>query len=133
MSSNNKNKYIDSFLHNLKIIIKEALNYIPDDPKIYRVNKRIMLAIQYDPAFTFEKVGSYLYKYKDFIYDSSTEDLLLAWEFPEAKSKDKEIEDVSILVISELKRCLMNMNKEQRDYYRKLVSSLLDDYLEYKC
>lgn len=134
MSNNKKNTYVDSFLHTLKILIKEAMNYIPEDPKVYRVNKRVMLAIQFDPGFTFNKVGSYLYKYRDFIYDSSTEDLLLKWEFVEAFDEDdKELEDVSLLVISELKRCMIKMNPEQKDYYRKMVSSLLDDYIEYTC
>ena len=129
-----KNKYIDSFLHTLKIVIKEAMNFIPDDPKVYRINKRIMLAIQMNPLFTFNKVGSYLYKYRNFIYDSSTEDLLLEWNFVEAHNEnDKEVEDVSLLVISELKRCIQKMNKEEKTYYRKLVSSLLDDYIEYTC
>lgn len=134
MSKDNKNKFIDSFLHNLKIIIKEAMNYIPDDPRVYRVNKRIMLAIQMDPLFTFNKVGANLYKYRNFIYDASTEDLLLTWDFVEAYDKnDKELEDVSLLVISEFKRVMVKMNKEQKDYYRKMVASLLDDYIEYTC
>lgn len=134
MSRTKKNEYVDSFLHSLKILIKEASTYIPEDPKIYRINKRIMLAIQMDPAFTFNKVGNYLYKYRDFIYDASTEELLLKWEFVEAfDENDKELEDINMLVISELKRCLIKMNKEQRDYFRKIVSSLLDDYIEYTC
>lgn len=133
MSSNKKNEYIDSFLHNLKILIKEAKAYIPEDPKVYRINKRIMLVIQLDPAFTFHKVGANLIKYKDFIYDASTEELLLKWDFVETKNDDKDVEDVSILVISEIKRCLLRMNPEQKAYYRKLVSNLLDDYVEYIC
>jgi len=134
MINDKKNVYIDSFLHNLKIVIKEAMNFIPDDPKVYRVNKRIMLAIQMDPLFTFNKVGGYLYKYRNFIYDASTEDLLLKWEFAEAyDEEDKELEDVSLLVISEIKRCLIKMDTEQKNYYRKMVSSLLDDYIEYTC
>lgn len=130
----NKNDYIDSFLHTLKIVIKEGLNYIPEDPRVYRVNKRIMLAIQMDPLFTFNKVGSYLYKYRDFIYDSSSEELLLKWEFIEVYNEtDKEVQDVSLLVISEFKRCILSMNQEQKSYYRKMISSLLDDYIEYTC
>lgn len=131
---NKKHKHVDSFLHTLKILVKEAMNYIPEDPRVYRVNKRVMLAIQMDPGFTFNKVGGYLYKYRDFIYDASTEDLLLKWEFVEAfDENDKELEDVSLLVISELKRCMAKMDADQKEYYRKMVASLLDDYLEYQC
>lgn len=116
------------------MVIKEAMNYIPDDPRVYRVNKRIMLIIQMDPLFTFNKVGSYLYKYRDFIYDASTEELLLKWDFIEAYDEnDKELEDVSLLIISEFKRCMQKMNPDQKDYYRKMVASLLDDYIEYTC
>lgn len=134
MSKDKKNAYIDSFLHTLRILVKEAMNYVPEDPKIYRVNKRIMLAIQLDPGFTFHKVGGYLYKYRDFIYDASTEDLLLKWDFKEEiDDTEPELAEVSVLVISEFKRCMVKMNTEQKDYYRKMVASLLDDYLEYTC
>lgn len=134
MSKDKKNIHIDSFLHTLRILIKEAMTYVPEDPKVYRVNKRIMLAIQLDPGLTFHKVGSYLYKYRDFIYDASTEDLLLKWEFKEEiNNSEPEVAEVSTLVISEFKRCMIKMNIEQKNYYRKMVASLLDDYLEYTC
>ena len=134
MSKNKKKEYIDSFLHILKILIKEGQNYIPDDPRVYRVNKRIMLAIQYDPLTTFNTVGPRLYKYRKFIYDASTEDLLLELDFEEAyNEKNKELEDTTLLVISEFKRCLKNMNDDQKKYYRKLVAELLDNYIEYNC
>lgn len=134
MSTNKKVEILESFLHILKGIVKEIVEHIPDDPKIYRIHKRIMLAIDYHPEFTFNKVGSYLYKYRNFIYDSSTEDLLLQWDFVEAyNKKDKEVEDVSLLIISELKRHMMLMNKEQKDYYRQMVVDLLDNYIEYTC
>jgi hypothetical protein len=135
MSNDKKHIYVDSFLHNLKVLIKEVMVYLPtSDPKVYRINKRIMLAIQLDPAMCFNKVGSYLYKYRKFIYDASTEELLLQWDFIEAYDEDdKELEDVSLLVIAELKKCMSKMNKEQKDYYRAMVASLLDDYIEYTC
>ena len=133
--SNVKKKYIDSFLHNLKILIKEASDFIPNDPKIHRVNKRAMLAIQYDPLYAFNKVGSYLYKYRNFIYDATTEELLLKWSFDDETkdTTDKEVEDASVMIINELKRCLSTMDDKQKKYYRELVSNLLDDYIEYKC
>lgn len=125
--------HIDSFLHNLKLIIKETTSLLPNDPMIYRVNKRLSLAIQYDPLYIFNKVGEYLYKYRTFVYDESTENLLLEWKFEETKDiKNPEIEDITILLISQLKMCLQKMNVQGKSFFRKLTSELLDSYIEYK-
>lgn len=130
--NNKKYSFIDSFLHNLRILIKEVALLLPDDPKIYRMNKRVMFVIQVDPSYVFNTVGSYLYKYKDFIYDASTEELLLKWDFTEVyDDTDKETEDVSLIIIMELKKCLTYSNAEQKKYYRQLVTELLDNYVEY--
>lgn len=124
--------YIDSFLHNLKIIIKETSALLPNDPLLYRVNKRITLAIQYDPLLVFNKVGEYLYKYRNFVYDATTERLLLEWDFTETEKIEPEKEDIIKLIISQLKKCLISMDDDGRKFFRKLTCSLLDDYLEYK-
>jgi hypothetical protein len=130
----NKLKFIDSFLHNLKILIKEASTLVPDDPLIYRINKQAMLCIQYDPSYAFNKVGEKLYKYKDFIYDTSTESDLKDWNFEDVDNiEDKETQDGASMIISELKRCLTTLDQEKKIFYRSLFVSLLDDYLEYKC
>lgn len=134
MSKDKKHIYVDSFLQNLRIVIKEALAIVPEDPRIYRINKRIMLAIQMEPGLTINKVGELLYKYKDFIYDASTEDLMFQWDFSkEIITDSKETEDVALMVMFELKRALQSMSLDQRKYYRAMIISLLDDYLEYKC
>lgn len=132
MAENKKNSYIDYFLHNLKILIKEVSAFLPDDPNLYRLNKRVMFIINADPLYSFNKVGSYLYKYKDFIYDSTTEELLVKWNFVEVYNEnDKELEDVSIMIISELQKCMKAMDKQHKDYYRNMVASILDSYIEY--
>ena len=130
--NNKKYGFIDSFLHTLKILIKEGNSLLPDDPNIYRMNKRISFIIYADPLYSFTTVGQYLYKYKDFIYDASTEDLLIKLEFSEAyDDDDKEREEVSLLIISELKKCLISSNEDQKKFYRQLVIDLLDYYIEY--
>jgi len=139
MKNNEGHKFVDNFLYTLRLLIKETTGFIrSNDPdviaKIHRINKRINLAINSEPGMVFNKVGPYLYKYRDFIYDESTEDKLINWDFVEVKeSDDKETEDISIMIISELKRCFSNMNTEQKKYYRNMVISLLDNYIEYTC
>lgn len=127
------NQYIDSFLHNLKIIIKETSTLLPNDPIIYRTNKRLMLAIQYDPLYVFNTVGEYLYSYKDFVYDASTEDLLMEWDFQKEVKEvgDPEVEEVAVLLIGQIKKCLRAMKEDEKKIFRKLTSELLDDYIEY--
>lgn len=129
-----KMELVDSFLHNLKILIKEASTLVSEDPLIYRINKQAMLCIQYDPSYAFNSVGEKLYKYKDFIYDDSTESLLTEWDFNEVNNiNDKEIQDGASMIISELKRCLTTIDKDKKIFYRSLFVNLLDDYIEYKC
>lgn len=129
-----KFKHIDSFLHTLKILIKEASTLVPEDPAIYRINKQAMLCIQYDPSYVFNSVGEKLYKYKKFIYDDTTESELSNWNFDEVDTiNDKEIQDGTTMIISELKRCLNTIDKEKKIFYRSLFVNLLDDYIEYKC
>jgi hypothetical protein len=125
-------KYIDSFLHTLKIVIKEASNLLPNDPGLYRANKRINLIIQYQPKLAFEKVGEMLYRYHKFVYDSSTEDLLLEWNFKEVELLDNEDTDMASLIIAELKLCFKTLNTEQKIFFRKQICDLLDDYLDYQ-
>jgi hypothetical protein len=129
-----KMKYVDSFLHNLKILIKEASTLVPEDPLIYRINKQAMLCIQYDPSYAFNSVGEKLYKYKDFIYDESTESLLSEWKFDDVDTiDDRDIQDGASMIISELKRCLNTIDNDKKIFYRSLFVNLLDDYLEHKC
>jgi hypothetical protein len=126
-------KHIDSFLHNLKIIIKETSQLLPNDPIIYRTNKRLLLAIQYDPLRVFTIVGKYLYKYKDFVYDATTEDLLFNTDFSKEVQnvKDTEVGEIALLLIDQIKKCLMAMPDHEKKIFRKLTSELLDDYIEY--
>ena len=134
MTSKQINKYVDSFLHNLKITIKEAANLLPDNPNLYRANKRIGLVIQYEPKIVIDKVGEMLFKYKDFVYDATTEELLLQWNFSEdIKTLDEPDDaDLATLIICELKLCIQKLDECQKMFFRKQICDLLDDYLEYK-
>jgi hypothetical protein len=126
-------KIVDNFLHNLKIIIKEVSELLPNDPQLYRANKRILLAIQYSPLEVLNTVGLYLYKYKDFVYDPSTEGSLINYEFMELHTiNNVDVETISTLLISEIKKCVIKMDMEGKLFFRKLVISLLDDYIEYQ-
>jgi hypothetical protein len=129
---NNGAEIVDNFLHTLKILIKEINIIVPDNPNSYRINKRICLAIQYDPLFVFKKVGENLYNYQKFVYDEESDDLLLQWDFKETKTiKDPDLEDIVVLVISVLKERLQKMSKEERKRIRSMISELLDYYVEY--
>lgn len=126
-------KYVDSFLHNLKIVIKETNNLLPNDPVLYRVTKRINAVIHVDPLLVFNNVGTYLFKYKDFVYDKSTEDLLMEWDFIETEmsNPNNENKDIVQIIIYNLKICLKNMDNNGKEFFRALICQLLDDYLEY--
>lgn len=124
--------HINSFLQKLKIIIKHTTEILPNDPVIYRINKRLLLAIQFDPIKVFNKVGEQLYKYRNFVYDESTEKLLLEWDFIESKDiSNTDDENIASLLISQLKECLKQMDEKSKIFFRKLTIELLDEFLEY--
>jgi hypothetical protein len=129
MSNNSINEHVDSFLHNLKILVKEAYVLLPNNPSIYRANKRINLLINVEPKLIIEKAGEKLYKYKDYIYDASTEVLLEQMSFSEDITPDTS--DLATLLINEVKICLRTLTEDQKKFFRKVLCDLLDDYLDY--
>lgn len=120
---------INSFLHTFKTLIKELLIYLNNDAEIVRFNKRVMLAIQYDPYNVFDNVGEYLYKYKHLIYNNSSDDVLLSW-IPE-ETKDKQLDDIAVILTNNLKIVYKNLNESNRLFFKKLLVNMLDNYVEY--
>ena len=127
-------QYINIFLHKLKILIKEATILLPNDPNMIRTNKRVMLAIQYSPLQVVNTVGSYLYKYKDFVYNESLENSLLECKFETEVSliNNSDTESITKIIIDKLKLCLRNMDDNRKQFFRQLTVDLLDAYLEYQ-
>jgi hypothetical protein len=60
-----------------------------------------------------DKVGEMLFKYKDFVYDATTEELLLQWNFSEdIKTLDEPDDaDLATLIICELKLCIQKLDE----------------------
>jgi len=123
------NEHVDTFLHNFKVLIKEIYAVLPNNPNIYRANKRIHLLIMVDPRIIIEKVGEKLFKYKDSIYDDDIEKLSKKINM---EIVDTSTADLATLLVEEIKICLSTLSENQKRFFRKLLCDLLDEYLEYK-
>lgn len=130
MTSKKINEHVNSFLHNLKILVKEAYIVLPNNPNIYRANKRIHLLITLDPKMIIEKVGEKLFKYKDLIYNPNIDQIAHQLTFSE--DIDPDSADLATLLISEITTCITTLTSNQKEFFRNILTDLLDDYLEYK-
>ena len=131
-----KKKIIDTFLHNCKILVNSFTNILPEnDPTFYRLNKRILLAIQYDPLYVFSSMGKKLYEYRDFVYNENIEVESL---MKKIKNENKiinpdETTEVILFIIKYIEEEFKKTeNDDNKRFFRKLLSELLDGYVEYK-
>lgn len=129
--------YIESFIHTLKVITRDLSQKFPNDAKIIRIKKRIFLAVEHDPIFIMNSVGSLLYKYKDQIYDTTgtIETFFLNKDYSEDVSSinnpdDEKIEMINYL-IPKIKEYASQLSLPDKDQYGDFIINLLDNYIEY--
>lgn len=127
---------VETFLHNLRILINELKKILPmDDPVLYRANKRISLVIDFYPLWLFEETGKALYEYKEYVYNPETEEVVFTQNVFQKKVDIIQKSDVAELVVKVMeiiKKESKNVNKEHKLFIRNILIKLLDDYIEYK-
>jgi hypothetical protein len=94
-----------------------------------------MTVIAVDPLFVIDAVGPYLYSYREQIYnlDENAEAFFLENDFDtELKaSVNQEKADMVSYLIPKAKECARTLPPNEKEEYKALVVSLLDDYIEY--
>jgi hypothetical protein len=133
--------YAESFNRSLKVLTIDLARRYRGDADVYRAKERIMTVVAYDPLFVINEVGPYLYKYREQIYQIETdseavEEFFLGQdfkaEFDECTNKDK-IDLVKALLpkVKATVRTLQASSADEKQQYKALIVSLLDDYVEY--
>jgi hypothetical protein len=128
-------EFVESFNHNLKVLARDLAKQFPNDAMVFRAQKRAMTVIAVDPLFVIDAVGPYLYSYREQIYnlDENAEAFFLENDFDaELKaSVNQEKADMVSYLIPKAKECARALPPNEKEEYKALVVSLLDDYIEY--
>lgn len=128
-------QYVESFNHNLKVLARDLAKRYPADAMVSRAQKRAMNVIAVNPIFVIDSVGPYLYNYREQIYnlDEKAESFFLENDFDtELKaSVNQEKADMVSYLIPKAKDCARTLPPAEKEEYKALVVSLLDDYIEY--
>jgi hypothetical protein len=130
--------YVRQFNQRIKALTLDLEAHYPRDPKIYRAKTRIMAVANYDPLFVISEVGPYLFKYQTQIYRLE-EPGAAAEEFFMANSYDDELKaavdadtaDLASYIIPRAKECARTLPPIEKEQYKKLIVSMLDDYVDY--
>ncbi len=102
--------------------------HYPNDAVIYRVKKRILLAVDLDPIRIINTVGPRLYHYREQIYAGDDEFFVHNKELEQiARSKADE----TTYIIPKIKEAWRVAGEAEKSSYRDSVRDLLDAYVEF--
>jgi len=129
-------EYVNNFCHTIKIITTDLVRRFPEDPVVYRAQKRINAIISIDSKMVIDLCGPYLYQYRDKIYSDDVDE---SSSFFIENDYDKEIKEASggeklelaKYIIPKMKECALSLPYEEKKQYKEFASNLLDDYIEY--
>jgi hypothetical protein len=124
--------YVESFNHGLKILARDLVKRYPTDAMIFRAHRRAMTVMSIDPLLVINEVGPYLYSYRDQLYAFDEEFFLENTFDDELKaSVNQEKADMVSYIIPKAKECARALPPAEKEEYKAIVISLLDDYIEY--
>lgn len=130
--------YVEAFNRDLKTLTRDVVERYPEDATIYRAEKRVMLAINADPLFVINSVGQYLFAYRDQIYalesggmDAERFFLDSSYDSEIREGVNKEKIDLVNYIMPKMKECVLGLDGDEKAAYKRLVVSLLDNYIEY--
>lgn len=132
MSDKKVIEVVNAFNRKIKLLTLDLNNKFPNDAKINRAYRRILLAIDTDPIFVLNNVGAYLYKYRDKIVEGNdtffiTNDYDEDIKAGKVEEKQKEVQ----YIMPKIKEAWKIETKENKDKYKETVKELLMDYAQY--
>jgi hypothetical protein len=121
--------HLEAFNHNLRTILNDVAERLPDDAAICRAQKRVNLALAADPHSVITRAGPRLYAYRAQIYDLNNggEQFFLNCDFADEAERDNAV----ISLIPKIKTYYRNLPNADRAAYRRIVVAMLDAYIEY--
>jgi hypothetical protein len=130
--------YAEAFNRDLKTLTRDVAARYPEDATIFRAEKRVMLVIDTDPLYVIDLVGKYLYDYRTQVYalesgGAEAEQFFLKNEYDSELQAGVNREKVDLVnyIMPKMKECVNVLSEEEKAEYKRLVVSLLDNYVEY--
>ena len=127
-------KCVTAFNSRLKKLANKLATTYPNDPKIERAKKRIMLGVDYDPVGMLDTVGPALYMYKDDILDTENDDSFFVnnnFSSEIDSSTDAEKADMATYIIPKIQESWKAASDDDKAGYLKTVRDLFYDYADY--
>jgi hypothetical protein len=124
--------HVERFNHTLKVVTRDLALRFPNDAVIFRAQRRVMTVIGVNPVFVIETAGPYLYKYRAQMYGNDEEFFLDNSYDTELKEDGvQERVDMVSYIIPKAKECARGLAPAEKEEYKQMIISLLDDYIEY--
>lgn len=128
-----QNEHVAVFNDAFKKIINRLSSDFPNDDKVDRLKKRILVGLELNPLTALEKVGPQLEKYQTQIYemvDNCDESFFMSQNYEE-DLKDPSTKELGIDLIRKTKECISRLKGDEKKYYIELVEIMLNSYIDF--
>lgn len=124
--------HLHDFNRAINSLSTHLVTTFPDDPLIFRTQKRIATATNELPEVVLGEVGPILYKYREQIYSGDLRFFLEnEYEDHYANAVNQEKVDLCLYIIPKIKEAVRSLGPEDVKNYHKRITALLDSYVEY--
>jgi len=123
----------DAFNSSIRTLVTKLGELYPDDPMVYRIKKRINLALEVDPLFIVNISGPQLLRYSDQIYAKDVIFFMASDYDTEIKeSVDTGRLEAANYLIPKVKQGVMSLEESERKKYMDIIIDMLDNYVEFE-
>ena len=127
-------EYVTKFNRIIKQLVCDLANRNPNDVDIRRFKDRTNIAIREAPVIVIDKMGPYLYKYKEKIF-CGDRSFFIENDYDKEVKQSNSNKNINYVkkIIFKIKVVFKELNENEKDEYIDKITKLLDIYIEYYC
>jgi len=123
---------VEGFNSGIRTLVSKLAEIYPDDAMVYRIRKRINLALDVDPLFIVNITGPQLLRYSEKIYAKD-------FTFFVANDYDAELKEsvdagrmeAAAYLIPKVKESAVALPEDERKKYMEVIVDMLDNYIDF--
>lgn len=124
--------HMNKFNHLIRQLLKDLRRRLPNDTDVWRIDKRVGIAIDTIPSLVVDLVGFYLYRYREQIIAGNDQFFVEnTYDFEIREAVEKERMDLTMMMIPKIKGCWANLSEAEKVDLRKSAKDLLFSYVDY--